>query len=509
MAESGAGTGTFLAFALVAGIAIAGVVWSSTNSDDITDHENRIQIIEGPAPTKNPDRPGEYIRFIDNFDGDDIDRTKWTHRIALGEGGYQTSQAYVDSRRTSYIQDGHLVIHPYVSDITIGTQRIDDVDHPCTSGIDEDCRIIASGATRMSTVQTASLTSSELCAPPCNIQVRAKFSNGTYLVPMIRLHPVVPKYGAFPTSGAIDVAKIDGDAVNLYADNCFTRDDCEDDLATLRELIMQFTDTNDNTVTPLALRITGYILTEVADDDARQRAIDIYTNALTLKHDRGVALDPVSLTFVICYGAEDALSPDDTFDATKQNDVCGAAFGGSGWVSSGLHMGDSRATDVRTHYSCVLQTNASLTEDFHVFGITMNGTHIVTYFENEDTPICIFNFTNDVQYRRVDTFACGQILNTTGGIERIHDAAKDEATDPLAPFNQKMYIEIGLQVAPTDGSIGDSPTKLYRNADKVNANRLFVLGRDSWLHQCNATATEEGGFRPASFVIDHVVASSP
>lgn len=137
--------------------------------------------------------------WSDEFDGPEIDRTKWNWEVNAWGGGNNELQFYTDRRENSFIEDGQLVIRAIKERYT---------------GVDE----------RDGEVRTRDYTSARLNSANKGdwrygrIEARAKMPEGQGLWPAIWMLPTDWVYGRWAASGEIDVMEYRGDLpTTLYS----------------------------------------------------------------------------------------------------------------------------------------------------------------------------------------------------------------------------------------------------------------------------------------------------
>lgn len=141
--------------------------------------------------------PDLELVWSDEFDGDSLDRTKWTPEAACWGGGNEEHQCYVDSPENIRVEDGALIITARPEPYT-GYQmpryyedRGDRVRKEFTSG-------------KVKTKGLASWTYGRF-------EARIKLPKGQSTWPAFWMLPQTNTYGVWPRSGEIDIME----AVNL------------------------------------------------------------------------------------------------------------------------------------------------------------------------------------------------------------------------------------------------------------------------------------------------------
>jgi len=163
--------------------------------------------------------------WSDEFDGDSIDESKWTHFVSGWRGGNHEFQYYRNNRKNSYIDNGDLVIKPSLTADEYGEDfiyngNINLWDEGCTDSmnIDGGCTIQAGGDYIVNPVQSAKLVSQHKFTMDMGIlEVRAKVPKGDWIWPAIWMLPEDWSYGGWPLSGEIDLMESRGN-LNLMCD---------------------------------------------------------------------------------------------------------------------------------------------------------------------------------------------------------------------------------------------------------------------------------------------------
>ncbi|MGP9802709.1 family 16 glycosylhydrolase [Rheinheimera sp. NSM] len=160
---------TFTALLMAAGL--AGCGGSSTTNSDFASVD-----IEQPVSDWQ-------LVWSDEFDGDSIDNSKWTHEINCSGGGNNEQQCYTDSADNSFVADGNLHI--------VALPAEDDAPLPYTSA-------------RLNTKFQGDFKYGRF-------EMRAKLPQGQGSWPAFWMLPTDEVYGGWPKSGEIDIME----AVNL------------------------------------------------------------------------------------------------------------------------------------------------------------------------------------------------------------------------------------------------------------------------------------------------------
>lgn len=136
------------------------------------------------VPAVAPDAPREEWTLVwqDEFDGNEIDRSRWSHVVAGGGFGNNERQFYTDDRRNSWVENGQLVIQ---------AQREARDGHEYTSA-------------KLHTQGKGDWQYGRF-------EIRAKLPEGRGIWPAIWMMPSdYHRYGRWPTCGEIDIVEIVG-----------------------------------------------------------------------------------------------------------------------------------------------------------------------------------------------------------------------------------------------------------------------------------------------------------
>ena len=135
-----------------------------------------------PTPTATPiPEPTYELVWQDEFDGSEIDESKWSFEVNGRGGGNSELQYYTDRPENAFIEDGHLVIEAR-EEKYIGREYT---------------------SARMRTYGKGDWTYGRF-------EIRARLPEGQGLWPAIWMLPTQYRYGGWPTSGEIDIMELLG-----------------------------------------------------------------------------------------------------------------------------------------------------------------------------------------------------------------------------------------------------------------------------------------------------------
>lgn len=158
----------------------------------------------GAAIADPSEAAGWKMIWSDEFDGEQIDQSKWVYDIDCWGGGNEERQCYTDSKKNASIEDGNLVITARQEESTGPAlpphmrANADDPDATATKPFT---------SARLKTKGKASWLYGR-------IDIRAKLPQGQGTWPAIWMLPENDHYGSWATSGEIDILE----AVNLGVD---------------------------------------------------------------------------------------------------------------------------------------------------------------------------------------------------------------------------------------------------------------------------------------------------
>ncbi len=146
---------------------------------------------------------GWQLVWNDEFDGDAIDFSKWSHETNCWGGGNNELQCYTDRSDNSFIRDGKLVIHAQEEEFTGPAEPLE------WGGSPGDATLPYTSA-RLSSKDKGDWTYGRF-------EIRAKIPGGQGVWPAIWMMPTDSVYGSWAASGEIDIME----AVNLGTEPSF------------------------------------------------------------------------------------------------------------------------------------------------------------------------------------------------------------------------------------------------------------------------------------------------
>jgi len=142
--------------------------------------------------------------WSDEFDGPNLDLTKWDFEINCWGGGNLEKQCYVKDPSTLWIEDGELRIHPvYYPENYTGSME------GCTNNNEDSCgwsQPVTSA--RIRTLYSSSWKFGKF-------EFRAKLPVGDFLWPAIWMLPTDNVYGSWAASGEIDIVEFRSQEQNV------------------------------------------------------------------------------------------------------------------------------------------------------------------------------------------------------------------------------------------------------------------------------------------------------
>ena len=149
-------------------------IFASCSNDD----DNSEKVNEPKAWEKD----GWNLVWHDEFDGDELDLTKWSHEIGGHGFGNNELQYYTDSDTNSFLRDGNLVIKANV----------------VPQGVNSSKGLRYYTSARLRTKEKGDWLYGR-------IDVKAKIALGQGIWPAIWMLPTDWRYGGWPASGEIDI----------------------------------------------------------------------------------------------------------------------------------------------------------------------------------------------------------------------------------------------------------------------------------------------------------------
>lgn len=158
--------------------------------------------LSADAPVVSPDADGGWkLAWSDEFDGDEIDRSKWGFDINCWGGGNNERQCYTDAKENASLRDGKLVITAIKEEASGYALS----EHMRADAEDPDAQ------------QSKPFTSARMVTKGKAawrygwIEIRAKLPQGQGTWPAIWMLPEDNEYGTWAASGEIDILE----AVNM------------------------------------------------------------------------------------------------------------------------------------------------------------------------------------------------------------------------------------------------------------------------------------------------------
>lgn len=148
--------------------------------------------------------------------------------------------------------------------------------------------------------------------------------------------------------------------------------------------------------------------------------------------------------------------------------------GGCNKFASTFHLGPFPAAD-RYFTKQYTAPSGTLADDFHVYGLFWNETHMQTYID-EPSNVVLSVGTGP-----------GSLWDQIGFNETTY-ANPYEGASPMAPFDQEFYIIMNVAVGGTNGYFPDGQgNKPWANTSP-HAMNDFWQGKNQWLPTWNGTA---------------------
>lgn len=159
---------------------------------------------------ESPALPNGYkLVFVDEFNGNSLDRSKWSHEVNCWGGGNDEQQCYVDHPDVLTVKDGKLIMRAiYVP----GGYQLGPNDK-CNA---EASMVADGGCTKKLPVKSSRIRTHN----PANrgqgswkygrFEMKAKLPHGNYLWPAFWMLPTDYKYGTWAASGEFDIMESRG-----------------------------------------------------------------------------------------------------------------------------------------------------------------------------------------------------------------------------------------------------------------------------------------------------------
>ncbi len=143
----------------------------------------------------------------------------------------------------------------------------------------------------------------------------------------------------------------------------------------------------------------------------------------------------------------------------------GYPAGGSDAFGSTLHWGVNFQQNqwFRTHQ--VLDVGLNFSDDFHIYGLIWNETHIVTYLDSISTPVLQVPITKSF-------FELGEWDASVW-----HNPWRNRGDS--APFDRRFFLVLNLAVGGVNGYFPDGDGKPWNNTDPDSVNK-FYNARNDW-----------------------------
>jgi len=161
------------------------------------------QITVPPSTPNNGDVSqidGYKLVFSDEFDGDSLDRSKWTPEVNCWGGGNSEKQCYVDHPETIFVRDGKL----HLKAIYKGAYQLNGNDR-CTLDNEGSC-----SWTQPFISGRVNSKLANLAWKYGKVRVKALLPSGPFLWPAIWMLPQDDVYGTWAASGEIDIMEARG-----------------------------------------------------------------------------------------------------------------------------------------------------------------------------------------------------------------------------------------------------------------------------------------------------------
>jgi len=149
--------------------------------------------------------------FSDEFNENEIDRSKWDHEITMGGGGNWEFQIYLDNRSSTFTENGKLHIRPFLTEDMRELHGTWDLWNSCTAPQWYGCfRHEVEPNVLPPIVSGKIFTKNSFSFKYGKVQFQAKLPRGDWLWPAVWLLPKDLTYGDWPASGEIDCLESGG-----------------------------------------------------------------------------------------------------------------------------------------------------------------------------------------------------------------------------------------------------------------------------------------------------------
>ncbi len=178
--------------ALMVGCGSSGSKNNSSSSSSVS--SNSQSSAESQSSSSSSAATGWELVWSDEFDGDAIDTSKWSHEVNCAGGGNNELQCYTARSENSYVADGKL--HIVARRETYSGPPVFD-DDPAYNPNDIS-KTQAYTSARLRTKNKGDWTYGRL-------EIRARMPHGQGIWPAIWMLPTDWRYGPWPLSGEIDI----------------------------------------------------------------------------------------------------------------------------------------------------------------------------------------------------------------------------------------------------------------------------------------------------------------
>jgi beta-glucanase (GH16 family) len=151
------------------------------------EREVPVNLVKSSSANQAPSTPDAYSQLVwsDEFEGSQIDLSKWQHEVNDNGGGNNELQYYTAEPENAYLENGNLIIQ----------------------AIQEEYKTRKYTSARLNTKNKADWLYGK-------IEVRAKLPKGQGIWPAIWMLPTDEEFGGWPKSGEIDIMEVVGHKPN-------------------------------------------------------------------------------------------------------------------------------------------------------------------------------------------------------------------------------------------------------------------------------------------------------